>query len=403
MTSTTARTGEAIISPTLASRTIGRIAADGDSAGYIAVSDVRPTKCVICEKPTPTPAMDLCSTSCAEAYAQREREADVAHIEPDEPAAEEPSDSARADIGNSGEAGPHRRKSRGSSLAKTAEPISSRTMGPLADSDDNRRRSSSTSSVLALVATSGDDFRNSSPNSPSPPGKQSRRLGAKSNAGVFHTIINQMPPHRVYIEPFLGWGTIMKAKLPADRNIGIDRDGDRIQTARLELPSAELTIGDGVAFLERFEFRGGELVYCDPPYLLETRTGHQRYNFELSDHRRLLDVLSRLPCPVILSGYFSELYDETLRTWRVVTYTGQTRGGPRTEYLWLNFPEPLELHDYRYLGRNFRERERIKRKISRWSNKLTAMPPLERHALMAALRESQQRPPSPELSSLQKL
>lgn len=183
----------------------------------------------------------------------------------------------------------------------------------------------------------------------------------------------------------------MKAKLPADRNIGIDRDGERIQQARLELPSAELSIGDGIAFLERFEFRGGELVYCDPPYLLETRTSGQRYNFELSDHRRMLAVLSRLNCPVILSGYFSKLYSETLRTWRVVTYTGQTRGGPRTEYLWCNFPEPLELHDYRYLGRNFRERERIKRKIQRWQKKLSAMPSQERHALMAALRKTQER------------
>jgi hypothetical protein len=38
-------------------------------------------------------------------------------------------------------------------------------------------------------------------------------------------------------------------------------------------------------------------------------------------------------------------------------------GGPRTEWLWFNFPEPIALHDYRYLGTGFRER--IKRKKQR--------------------------------------
>ena len=32
-----------------------------------------------------------------------------------------------------------------------------------------------------------------------------------------------------------------------------------------------------------------------------------------------------------------------------------------TEYLWCNYPAPMALHDYRYLGKDFRERERIKR------------------------------------------
>jgi hypothetical protein len=31
-----------------------------------------------------------------------------------------------------------------------------------------------------------------------------------------------------------------------------------------------------------------------------------------------------------------------------------------------NFPEPVALHDYRYLGEDFRQRERIKRKKQRW-------------------------------------
>jgi len=53
----------------------------------------------------------------------------------------------------------------------------------------------------------------------------------------------------------------------------------------------------------------------------------------------------------------------------------------------MNFAEPLELHDYQYLGENFRERERIKRKTNRWRNRLETMDTLERHAIMNAISQ----------------
>ena len=49
-------------------------------------------------------------------------------------------------------------------------------------------------------------------------------LGAKGGSGVYQTIINLMPPHKVYVEAFLGTGTIMKKKAPAEFNIGIDKN-----------------------------------------------------------------------------------------------------------------------------------------------------------------------------------
>jgi DNA adenine methylase len=68
-----------------------------------------------------------------------------------------------------------------------------------------------------------------------------------------------------------------------------------------------------------------------------------------------------------------------------VTYTGVTRRGPREECLWMNYPEPLQLHDYRYLGKDYRERERINRKRKTWRRRLAAMPALERYAILAEL------------------
>ena len=70
-----------------------------------------------------------------------------------------------------------------------------------------------------------------------------------------------------------------------------------------------------------------------------------------------------------------------------------TRGGRlATEWVWMNYADPVALHDYRYLGEDFRERERIKRKTQRWVNRLQTMPLLERRALLAALEEAWPRP-----------
>jgi hypothetical protein len=95
---------------------------------------------------------------------------------------------------------------------------------------------------------------------------------------------------------------------------------------------------------------------------------------------------------VAISGYWSALYATELADWRTSTFqTVNHAGRPATEWLWMNYPKPLDLHDYRYLGRDFRERERIKRKKTRWTERLRSMPDLERYALMEAIGELRSR------------
>jgi DNA adenine methylase len=230
--------------------------------------------------------------------------------------------------------------------------------------------------------------------------------GGKGGEGVYQTIINRMPPHRVYIEPFLGGGAIMRHKRPATLNIGIDADPEAVKAvARAGIAANgeggfHLEAGDGLALLRSYRFAGDELVYCDPPYLFETRTG-PLYTCEFGDtdqHRQLLHILTALPCMVMISGYWSKLYAGRLRNWHSIKFQAMTRGGrPATEWLWCNFPEPVALHDYRHLGAGFRERERIKRKKQRWTSRLHRLPMLERHALLAAIDDAW-RTPSPELT-----
>lgn len=217
--------------------------------------------------------------------------------------------------------------------------------------------------------------------------------GGKSGAGVYQRIICHMPPHRVYIEPFLGGGAIMRMKKPAVSSIGIDADGDVISFWSTVTATPNLTVlhADALDWLANHAVSDDTLIYLDPPYLLSTRRQHSRiYRCELCDeqHRRLLDIITRLNCMVMISGYWSEMYASVLNTWRTDHFESRTRGGQMaTEWLWMNFPEPLTLHDYQYLGGNFRERERIKRKMLRWKHRLSTMPALERHAIMAAIQQ----------------
>jgi hypothetical protein len=80
------------------------------------------------------------------------------------------------------------------------------------------------------------------------------------------------------------------------------------------------------------------------------------------------------------------MYAGELAGWRTVNFQAVKRSGEvAEEWLWMNFPAPLELHDYRYLGEDFRERERIKRKRERWERRLREMPASECYSIMAAM------------------
>lgn len=56
--------------------------------------------------------------------------------------------------------------------------------------------------------------------------------GAKAGAGIYQRIINQIPPHKFYLEPFLGTGAVMWAKLPAHRDVGVDINGVTMSAAQ---------------------------------------------------------------------------------------------------------------------------------------------------------------------------
>lgn len=227
-------------------------------------------------------------------------------------------------------------------------------------------------------------------------------VGSKDAAGVVERIAGLFPAHSLYVEPFLGNGAVLRRKTPALHSIGIDKDYDVVKAWRaLNWPGLEVLDCCGIKWLSRAAswLPADALVYCDPPYVLSTR-GHRRYyRCELTDaqHVELIDALDALPCAVFLSGYASELYARRLRTWSHEEFNAQTRGGTRREHLWFRRSSIATVgEEARWAGRDFRERERIKRKATRWASRYLTMPPAERAAVLGEVlrAESRSRIPS---------
>ena len=213
----------------------------------------------------------------------------------------------------------------------------------------------------------------------------SRYFGSKATSGLCQPIIALMPPHDTYIETHLGGGAIMKRKPAALHNIGIDRNPKSLAAFECDYP-VEKVNGCAHQFLAGYDYQGSELIYSDPPYLRKTRTSGRKYRFdyEEQDHIELLALLKTLPCNVILSGYPSALYDELLSGWRSLELQVMNQAGVRTEKLWFNFA-PDRVYWPSYAGKNFTDRQRIKRKAANWGRQYQAMPRAERLAVLSAM------------------
>ena len=212
-------------------------------------------------------------------------------------------------------------------------------------------------------------------------------FGSKATSGLCQPIISMMPPHDTYIETHLGGGAIMKRKPPSLKSIGIDIDPRALSKFDCGYP-VELVNECAHKYLRNYDYGGSKLVYSDPPYLLHTRTSKHRYRFDYEehDHIELLELLKTLPCYVILSGYPSLLYDDLLPDWHTIELQVMNQGVVRTEKLWFNFTIN-RVHWSKYAGKNFTDRQRIKRKAENWGKRYYALPQMERTAVLAAIME----------------
>ena len=225
---------------------------------------------------------------------------------------------------------------------------------------------------------------------------QESYFGGKGADGVYQQIINQIPPHDVWLCGFAGHCAVTRHKRPAGRGGIIDLDPEVASWWKGKEPTIAHRIhhGDyskvmGIAVEEVLTGRK-VFTYMDPPYLHSTRTSKKRYPFDFTreQHTNLLQLASQLPGMVAISAYPNRLYDQTLievHGWRKIEFTAQTRGGGRTEALYMNYDPPTALHDYSYIGKDFREREAIKRRRTTILGKINKLEGLEKAAMLQYL------------------
>lgn len=221
-----------------------------------------------------------------------------------------------------------------------------------------------------------------------------RYPGGKNAGGAYQRIINEIPPHRVFVEPFAGSAAVYRNKRAAASSVLIDADPAAPKITIRPGTDTYLTMSAADYLSENFAElnRPDVFIYCDPPYLPSTRVKTDLYRCEMttSMHIELLNLLTCFTVSMIaISGYPAGMYDLELLGWRTIEWQQMTRGGTfRTEKLWMNYGKPAELHDYRYLGDTFGERQRIRRKRSRIVGKLSGIPAQERAAILEELTKS---------------
>lgn len=113
---------------------------------------------------------------------------------------------------------------------------------------------------------------------------------------------------------------------------------EKIMQAAERLRGVQIECRPAVELIKRFNHKN-VLIYCDPPYMLETRHGRQ-YWCEMDDkeHEELLEALLMHKGPVLISGYDTVLYRDMLSEWHRQENTAYSQVcSKKREVFWMNF------------------------------------------------------------------
>lgn len=132
---------------------------------------------------------------------------------------------------------------------------------------------------------------------------------------------------------------------------------DKIIQAAERLRGVQIENRPAVELIKRFNFPN-VLIYCDPPYMLETRNGKQyRCEMDARGHEELLRVLLQHKGPVLISGYDTELYNDMLKGWtKVQNISYSQTHSKKREVLWMNFkPDNAQINLFDFMGGRLKE------------------------------------------------
>lgn len=136
--------------------------------------------------------------------------------------------------------------------------------------------------------------------------------GAKNR--LANWIVDHIPEHKVYCEPFFGSGAVFFNKKICYNEILNDLDDEVYNFFKVLRNNGEQLI-DAIAL-----------------------TPYSRYEMADDEHIKLLEMIKEKRCKIMISGYENELYETYLKGWRKTKKkTHAECSVSRTETLWMNY------------------------------------------------------------------
>lgn len=119
---------------------------------------------------------------------------------------------------------------------------------------------------------------------------------------------------------------------------------EKIMQAAGRLRGVQIECRPAVEIIKKFNYEN-VLIYCDPPYMLETRHGKQyRCEMDYKAHEELLESLLQHKGYALISGYGTKLYQDMLGSWgRMETTCHSQTCGKKKEVLWMNFQPDYQM------------------------------------------------------------
>ena len=151
-------------------------------------------------------------------------------------------------------------------------------------------------------------------------------------------VIRSMQSHGFRISEKSGWKKDVYGREAAYAVRYWNRLPESLQYIGRRLKSVQIENRPATELIRAFDHEN-VLIYCDPPYVLSTRSRRQ-YRFEMTDndHEELLQVLRKSKAKIMVSGYDCDLYDRYLHNWRKEQTRSRTQSlQQRTETLWMNY------------------------------------------------------------------
>lgn len=215
--------------------------------------------------------------------------------------------------------------------------------------------------------------------------------GAKGNSGIQQFLINNIPFHLRFFELFAGTAKLFYTKKEAKASLLSDIDIrvciEHGKEKRQKGYNVDVCHGSYDSVLHDFglNFTRQDFIYLDPPYPESSRRGGKLYKHEMltdEEHEYFLSKVIAIDANIMISTRENPLYSRMLKDWRKKEFHTSDRGGNCTELIYMNYPEPEILHQYDYVGHDFTDRQRIKRKRENIVKKLSSMPAVEKMSLI---------------------